>query len=304
MPSSAFAYSPGDTCVLTKIVELRIDPKSSGQKRYLKPGTEVIIIEKFRKRTRVQVDDTLGTLGNRPIGKACSWKEVPAPPSPEVTPTPTEPDVPENEPSIELPPPPPEPPAEVEVAPVPVLPDRALNAPLEQSPSVPTQPQPKVKTPEPVPAAEPIEEASAPTKTELAPALAAEPLPQTIASPWIDITLGATFVSAGSALWMHVAARQQQLTDDAVAYNEADTKLNNTWYDINQRQSEIDHHQIIAMTSLCIGAAFGSLGLWSLLAEDDNTQASSSIGATDELPSSLSWTVLFSPSHWSLSLEF
>ena len=52
-PAHAFAYSAGDTCILTKIVELRIDPRSSGKKRYLKPGTEVVIIEKFRKRVRV-----------------------------------------------------------------------------------------------------------------------------------------------------------------------------------------------------------------------------------------------------------
>ena len=88
-PGHAFAYSAGDTCILTKIVELRIDPRSSGKKRYLKPGTEVVIIEKFRKRARVQVDDTLGTLGNRPISKACEWKTEAPPPEPEPEPEPT-----------------------------------------------------------------------------------------------------------------------------------------------------------------------------------------------------------------------
>ena len=271
VPSPALAYSAGDTCVLTKVVELRIDPRSSGKKRYLKPGTEVIIIEKFRKRARVQVGDTLGTLGNRPISKACSWKtEEPTPePEPEPEPEPVPPNQPE-EPdtdSIELPPPPPlEQVAEAPKSTEATAPETGSEPALDPAPPLTWPPVKKSEGP--------VDDESDPASSSASPTMSqeAEPLSRAVPDsssstlkPWVDIIVGGGTFLVGAAVWVHASGLESALNDDAVAYNASDTRVRNTWFDINHRQTHIDHRRMIAMTSMSLGFALAALGGYDLL---------------------------------------
>ncbi len=314
-PGHAFAYSAGDTCILTKIVELRIDPRSSGKKRYLKPGTEVVIIEKFRKRARVQVGDTLGTLGNRPISKACEWKtEAPPPepePEPEPEPTPEPPPAPPapvpaptpdaEEDSIELPPAPTDTPSDA--APIAAEASESSADDPRANPAPPLEwplsaaSKPPTPSPEPIKATDP-----APLIEPATPTIVEPPAADEASHPWVDVILGSSTVVAGGALWLHSSGLEQTLNDDAVAYNADEQRERNTWYDINQRQSEIDHHRMIAMTSITLGLVLSAIGFYELLFDSPPSSTTASLSEQDE--SSTDYQILVNPQSVGLQIGF